>query len=355
MKKIVIIGPFPPPVFGMAVSTQHAAERFRQEGLAVRCIDTSPASLKLRSRVMKFAHLRNHTRELVAAANEGFGVAWLALSGGWGKLHDLVLVAAARRLSMQIIISHHSWAYLRYKDVLLQKIIASAGDNQVHRVLCREMATRLKSLYRPPAVIAVSNLAFDPSPRKIKKLDQTRPAVKSLGFLSNIILEKGIDLALEVGKRFLARYPFGRMIVAGAPVDRRAIRLLKAECERESRIEYRGAVFGAEKRRFFEDVDVLLFPSRYSNEAEPRVVYEAIEAGVAVLASTVGCLGRSFGGAVLASSVQCYVEQAFQMLEYWMDHPQEYYDHVTYANRYLHAAWERAQKDFSMLVDAIGS
>ncbi len=88
-----------------------------------------------------------------------------------------------------------------------------------------------------------------------------------------------------------------RLVLGGAPVDAAAVALLADATRRfGNRIEARGALSGADKDRFFEDIDVFLFPTRYVNEAEPLVVIEALAAGVPVVAFGRGCIPHMIPG-----------------------------------------------------------
>ncbi|MCG3024525.1 glycosyltransferase, partial [Escherichia coli] len=55
-------------------------------------------------------------------------------------------------------------------------------------------------------------------------------------------------------------------------------------------VKYFGPVYGEDKTRFLNDLDVFIFPSRYYNEAEPLVVYEAAASGNYVIGSEVGSM-----------------------------------------------------------------
>ena len=52
-----------------------------------------------------------------------------------------------------------------------------------------------------------------------------------------------------------------------------------------------GPLYGGDKQRFFQRTDLLLFPTRYQNEAEPVTLHEALQAGATVVAASRGCIG----------------------------------------------------------------
>ena len=62
-------------------------------------------------------------------------------------------------------------------------------------------------------------------------------------------------------------------------------------------LEYRGALYGADKDAFFEAIDVFIFPTRYKNEAQPTVIFEAMSRGVPILSYERGCIKGQVGGA----------------------------------------------------------
>jgi glycosyltransferase involved in cell wall biosynthesis len=70
-------------------------------------------------------------------------------------------------------------------------------------------------------------------------------------------------------------------------------------------------VYGADKERFYRQLDVFLFPTNYANEAEPLVIYEAMLQGVHVIACDRGAIAEMLSnGAGLAFSKDQMVESA---------------------------------------------
>jgi glycosyltransferase involved in cell wall biosynthesis len=75
--------------------------------------------------------------------------------------------------------------------------------------------------------------------------------------------------------------------------------------------EYIGPVFGEAKEVFYRQLDVFLFPTKYANEAEPLVVYEALRQGVYVIACDRGAISEMLrNGAGVAFSQNQIIESA---------------------------------------------
>jgi glycosyltransferase involved in cell wall biosynthesis len=155
----------------------------------------------------------------------------------------------------------------------------------------------------------VSNAAFydaDDDPRPPG--DDAAPL--HLGFLSNITFEKGIVEFFGILERLNQCGVEYRAHIAGpvAPEARQTFdKLLGAARD----VEYVGPLYGAQKERFYRQLDVFLFPTNYANEAEPLVIYEAMRQGVHVMACDRGSIAEMLGnGAGLAFPREHMVESA---------------------------------------------
>src|SRR4029077_16115808 len=75
--------------------------------------------------------------------------------------------------------------------------------------------------------------------------------------------------------------------------------------ESSSEVTYLGPVYDEAKTAFYRDLDILLFPTDYANEAEPLVIHEAMRSGVHVIACDRGAISEMLthgAGAVCAKS-----------------------------------------------------
>jgi glycosyltransferase involved in cell wall biosynthesis len=109
-------------------------------------------------------------------------------------------------------------------------------------------------------------------------------------FLSNLLLTKGIDDALQLALELKRnKIPFEGVLV-GKEGDRDAdmIEEFIKQNELERNLFYRGALYGDDKWRAISDADVLIFPTY--NEAFGIVAIEAMGIGIPVIAYREGGL-----------------------------------------------------------------
>lgn len=111
-------------------------------------------------------------------------------------------------------------------------------------------------------------------------------------FMSRIVKEKGIYLALEAFKLHRNRFPESTLVIAG---DGEGLRALKEKVHQESieGVRFTGFVEGSRKTDLLADADVFLFPSFYG-EGLPVSVLEAMAFGCTVISRPVGGLGSVF-------------------------------------------------------------
>jgi len=291
---VLMIGAFPPPLTGAALINERIAHQLRQFA-HVKTINVSPVNLdrnwhyhftRLSRMCLAFGLLLRHSRE--------FNVVYISLSGGLGQAYDLILIAVARIFGYALFIHHHSFAYVDKRSPMFALIGKIGGYRALHICLCSHMATKLKATYGSVSrTITVSNAALVGSPRRRRS---PRRDVIVLGHMSNLMPEKGIDTVLETVQRCMAAKLPVRLVVAG-PMLGSSIRdmIVAAQAKFGPVLEYRGPIYGSDKDKFFEDIDIFLFPTRYENEAQPLVVLESLAAGVPVVAMARGCIADDLG------------------------------------------------------------
>jgi glycosyltransferase involved in cell wall biosynthesis len=313
-----LVGPYPPPVHGMAAVTKGIWQAL--EVAACPSIVINTAGL-----VLNRGWLWRLTRapRVAAAACQ---LAWyvltgqadtlyLAVAGGLGKIYDLVFLVVARLGIGRIILHHHSFAYLEQPNTLAKCLVNVAGSRAVHLVLCEEHGRRLQSAYsKTRSVLVLQNAAFVESFTSL----EVKERLCCIGFLGNISYEKGIIEFLTVAEKLAIQHPDIVALVAGPFQDKRVELDVRTRMSALSTVRYLGPTYGEQKAAFFRAVDVLLFPTRYVNEAAPLTIYEALSSGVPVIARDRGCIPQMLtrGANLVIPQEHDFVEEALQYIRY---------------------------------------
>jgi len=352
---LVLVAPFPPPVHGAALVADqlHAA-------LAQRC---RVVRADVSARRLAAGPLRHLTRLagyagalvcLVRQAGHHRRHLCVLTAGGPGNLYNALCLATGRLLGYRLFIDHQAFSYLDRYDPVFALLVRLAGSHAVHFVRCRRMARRLERLYRGVGPIEiVPNLGPPPAPEPASTVG--RPLV--LGHLGNLGHDKGLDVVLAVARRAHDEGLAVRLVLAG-PAQPADLALIIGVTEGGVNgadlegVEYRGALYGDDKRRFFGEIDVFLFPTRYRPEAQPLVLLEAEAHGVPVIATGRGCIAEDFSagsdpaGPNLIVPPECdFVAVALGRLRHWTANPSA----LATARR---AAWQAAGVRRAVALDA---
>jgi glycosyltransferase involved in cell wall biosynthesis len=177
------------------------------------------------------------------------------------------------------------------------------------------MASALSRRYgRKLRSAIVANAAFVPSQTGAVPHDL---GTLRIGLLSNLDNSKGLDVFLDIACQASASGLDVGAVLAGPALSVQAGEAIaRAQAELGPRLDYRGPVHDAAKQQFFRDIDVFVFPTRYVNEAQPTVIFEAFSYGVPVLTVDRGCIRTQVGasGEVFAQDAD-FVARALESLK----------------------------------------
>lgn len=242
---------------------------------------------------------------------------YLALSGGKGQIFDALYLLAGKLCRRRVFVHHHSFAYIDSPTPISQALFCLARD-QTHIVLSRGMGTALARRYglAERQVMVLSNAAFFAQTPETSRVAPDGDAATPLqiGFLSNITFDKGFVEFFDVLTQLRSSNVEYRAHVAGpvAPEARAMFERLRA-CAAE--VEYLGAIYGAAKDRFYQQLDILMFPTKYANEADPLVIHEALRCGVYVIACKRGAIADTLeNGAGLVVAQESFVSYAAESI-----------------------------------------
>lgn len=302
---IIIVGPFPPPVHGAALITQRVTDRLGAEGFRLLLCNTAPGNVTARwryhlSRIAAYLHCWR-TILVPRLGSRRSNAVYVSLSGGFGLLYDLLVVALARLKRYNVVLHHHSFSYLARPSRIMRAITGIAGADQLHVALCSKMATSISQQYGANLkTVVVSNLAFLDLEESDRVLVGRK--LRRIGYLSNISREKGIDRFLDIMAELRSRGSTLAGCIAGPFGDADTEAYVKRRMDEIGGIDYVGPVFDDAKDRFLSSVDVLVFPTRYVHEAQPLVIFEAQAAGALVSASDRGCIADMLSRELLLDS-----------------------------------------------------
>jgi glycosyltransferase involved in cell wall biosynthesis len=203
----------------------------------------------------------------------------------------------------------------------MARFLTACGPQAIHVVLAPPMARDLQHLYRQVRRVAVVSNTVFVTPRPLPRHVGARRL--RIGHLSNLSREKGIGTVLQCMRELGARGIDAELWLAGPAEDADTSTLIAAaHAEFGDRLNYLGRVDPGKVARFYEDIDIFLFPTSYEHEAEPLVIIDAISAGVPVIATNRGCISHLLGtdaGCVLPA--WRFVERAVEQIALWVgDH-----------------------------------
>jgi len=316
---VVMVGAFPPPVHGMAAVNAAVRDALQQEGATPLVIDIAAPGLD-RSLIARLGRLPKVLRGLGRLARQrGLrGVAlYMSVSGGFGQLYEIAFLLLARLRGMRVFLHHHSFAYLDKSSALTWVLSRIAGDDAVHITLSPRMAERLKGNYGVARAVAISNAVFFAA---ADAAGTVRKEPTILGFLSNIVPEKGVFEFLDLMTAAQADGLPIRGRLAGPFQDADIERAVRSRLATLPQVEYVGPQYGAAKDAFYAGIDVLAFPTRYVNEAEPLTVHEALCRGIPVVAYGRGCIPEIVGpnGGLVIDPAAPFVPAALAQIESWL-------------------------------------
>lgn len=278
---LFFVGPLPPPVHGFSEINRRML-LLLNETHKVFTFNVAPSGSVL-------SLLKSYLSFICNALYHKPTAVYLALSGGKRQWIDMVFLLISRLMGMDIFIHHHSFAYLNNKKLSALLCFRIAGCCK-HIVLCSCMGGKLVEKYAVcnANLRVLSNVAFLEDidvPKQTKSLS----GALRIGFLSNITSEKGIFEFFSVLQESLKVELVLEGVIAG-PIDPSISKSFASRLSACVNVKYIGPVYGADKKSFFSNIDILFFPTRYSNEAEPVTILEAMGHGVPVIAFDRGCI-----------------------------------------------------------------
>lgn len=297
---VCFIGPFPQPVNGQSLSTQHLFDRLHADNVPLVRFDSSDGIGIRRARLWR--KLTGTLKALGWILSHKTRSVYLSVNANAGLYLTVVLARAARMRGHRIFLHHHTRSHLTADNYRMNLLCQAAGNAAVHIAICPTMSDMVRaSSQKAEHVLNYSNIGVVVPPSRPTETRNSETLLV-LGHLSNLTFEKGLGRVLETFRHAKTTGRAARLILGGpahGAEEQAAIQNAKAEFG--SDFEWRGPIYGSDKDTFFEDIDVFLFPSLYRNETQGIVNLEALAFDVPVLAFDVCCTGSDLQGPAAAT------------------------------------------------------
>jgi len=303
-RRILVVGPVPPPLHGVTVMTTALLAAVRDNGWQVVHVDTSDhrsidnvGRFDLGNVVLALRHAARFMRMLLRTRPD---IVYLPLSQGVaGFTRDAVFLVAARLSAAQVVVHAHGGQYqefYRRMPVAMRGLTRfSMARAQLIIVLAEAQRRQFDGwASRSARVEVIPNGVRDEWPGGPPQ--RLRQEGGTVLFLGNLLPQKGFLDVLDAIPTVLRTVPGARFVFAGRPRWDAATAALVRGRLREPTVEgattFAGMAGAAERRRLLETADVLVFPPRW-NEGQPLVVLEGLSAGLPVVATASGGLAET--------------------------------------------------------------
>jgi glycosyltransferase involved in cell wall biosynthesis len=299
---ILIIGPVPPPAFGVAKATALMLESpILAERLRILHLDTSDrrgvaniGRLDLANAWLAFRHAVDLSRLLRAHSPQ---VTLLTASQGTlGLLRDAILALISRGFGSLIAVYMRGSEYADLRKTQGRLAACILRHLVKHSALVVVLGKSL--VHMAQTVWADANVAVVPNgsppavgPEQVGFRDESHPVLVYVGRLSRL---KGLDEAMEVARVVATSTPDLEFVLAGEwepPQYEEHIRRLAQQYELEDVVLFPGPVDRQEKADLLARAWVLVLPSH--SEGQPWVILEAMSAGVPVVATDTGTIAET--------------------------------------------------------------
>lgn len=292
-KKILFLSPLPPPFYGSAMSSETCLEVLTESnGFVVKNIklnrsedmsDMGRVSLK---KIIGFASVLFSSAKAMVFDKPDL-VYVMPATAGLGFIRDFGVLLIAKVLGANVLIHLRTTISDKDRKSLFKKKVFEYGfhDSRVI-VLSERLKGSVKGLVRDEDVSILFNaIQMTLAEEEFRPLLQQRLEWKKMNllFLSNMMKSKGWQEVLEVAKLLRDEGVDFSLKFAGSWLseeDRESFTQFVNENNLEKYVVHLGRVDTKAKRELLSQTDLLLFPTRYKNEALPRVIIEAMEFGV---------------------------------------------------------------------------
>lgn len=294
-KKVLFIMHMPPPVHGAAMMGQYIHDsKVINEAFDCHYINPSASKElvnvgKINLRKIGFLFSNLYTIVKTVRREKPDLCYFTSTIGGWGIYRDMLTVGLLKLMKKKIILHIHNKGAKNFSR--------RCYTNFAYKILFSNVKVILlaKELYEDvEKFVKYENVYFCPNgipeTGRMPIFRNQSHAPYTFLFLSNMIESKGVFILLEACAllkkeglqfqcNFVGKWSDITQEIFQAKVDELALSDL---------VMAHGAKYGNEKDKFFQEADVLAFPTYYHNECFPLVLLEAMAYALPCISTTEG-------------------------------------------------------------------
>jgi glycosyltransferase involved in cell wall biosynthesis len=290
----------PPPVHGQAIvnaSVLRTAQNLKgSDKIEIADIGPGRQTLGLQYHLTRMFRVARAAFMIVEGSTKSNKQIYTVFESGLGIIYNFAIIGMARMLKYNIILHHHTSRHTLGRQrsfALLQRV---AGPSCLHVVLSQKMAVDLRLAYPNIKKVLICENACHIPDNDLTIAPTTLPHSLRVGFLSNLCVEKGLDVIMDAATKCRDLGLEIKFVLAGPTVDQAAEEILRNGQNRlGDYIEILGPIAAEAKSDFFKSIDVFLFPTRYRFEAQPLVILEAMSYGLPIIVTDCGYLAELVG------------------------------------------------------------
>ncbi|MDW8516031.1 glycosyltransferase family 4 protein [Priestia flexa] len=326
MKKIMIIGPIPPPIHGESLALDNLIKSQEiNNDFTIKVINTNRKNV---SSAGKFS-INKMFQDIIIIykiLKEKSDIMYISISQTkLGFLRDLIIINLSQKKSCKIVTHLHGNNLGNTIDSLttFEKRLAKHVLSKVNSAIV--LGERLISNYRGmvdnvnvvPNGIAKDYIDYNEF--EVAMLEKKKKNTLKIIYLSNLIESKGFLIAAKAIIELIEEGYQIELVFAGAVHDtekyEELLTIIK-EHNCEEVIKYIGIVTGEKKKELLLNADVMLLPTYYKVEGQPISIIEGMAAGLPIVSTNIGCIDEMIkdNGFLLEDSTVPNVREALRKL-----------------------------------------
>ena len=286
LKKIIFIGPLPPPITGQSVAFSYIKEihNINEQNLIIN-------TQKYKIQLFNYFHSLIILPLIILFSSYGT-IYFIGSRSKVGFLRQLPFLAIAVLKRIKLINHLHGADFKEFykKGGVLKSIIEYIYHNvDTSIVLLEEMKDQFIAFPKMKLEVVPNAVGIE-----FENLDIVFPKEKRILFLSNIMASKGIIEFLIAAKQLLKDDNAIRIDIAGGfisdnylnknQIKKKFLDLFEGlKDDFSERIFYHGTVSGTKKVNLLKSSSIFILPSYYPTEAFPISIIEAMATGNAII------------------------------------------------------------------------